>query len=145
MQASRYLTSEAFIAQSFAEDLRLRLPGMRFLTFADHTRFCLRLHTELAKVLGSRPNALICKTSQSIEEYPLEMAEYFDCITLEPLSGKHAVWLDFGKPLHLPPDRCSKLVFVRSRQELTPYLAGNIEPSNLGAYESVVEGDGDGA
>ena len=47
----------------------------------------------------------------------------------------HAVWLDFNKPFNLGPDRCSKLVFVRYRLDLEPWVAGTRAPDDLDRYE----------
>ena len=49
-------------------------------------------------------------------DYPRQFASDFDCVTLAPVSGKHQIWLDFHKPLDLPPDRCSKLFYVENRE-----------------------------
>ena len=89
---------------------------MRFRTFADHNAFCERLHAEIGKA-GVDVEPLFCATSTKLDEYPRRFAMHFDCLTLEPLSTKHAVWLDFRKPLNLPPDRCSKLLYAEDREQ----------------------------
>ena len=45
----------------------------------------------------------------------------------------------FIKPLNLPPDRCSKLVYVENREVLKPFSAGTGEPENLSEYERFLE------
>ncbi len=82
---------------------------------------------------------LFCATSDRLQEYPRRFAAHFDCLTLELLSTKHSVWLDFRKPLNLPPDRCSKLVYLENRDMLKPFSAGTGEPDNLSEYERFVE------
>jgi hypothetical protein len=64
---------------------------------------------------------------------------HLDCLTVEPVSATHQMWLDFRKPLNLPPDRCSKLLYVENRDLLRPYCAGTQEPEDLGEYERFVE------
>jgi hypothetical protein len=137
MQRSRYELGAEFIADSLSEDLVRHVPGMRFRTFGDHNAYCERLHTELGKagIQIEQKDRLFCATSTKLEEYPRRFAMHFDCLTLEPLSTKHSVWLDFRKPLNLPPDRCSKLFYVENREQLKPFVAGTSEPDNLGQYE----------
>lgn len=139
MQRSRYEVGSEFIADSLSEDLVRHVPGLRFRTFGDHTGYCERLHAEAAKA-GAQIDPVFCATSVRLEEYPRRFAMHFDSLTLEPLSTKHSVWLDFRKPLNLPPDRCSKLLYVEDRDRLRPFVAGTSEPDNLGLYEQFLAG-----
>lgn len=143
MQRSRYELGSEFAADSLSEDLVRHVPGLRFRTFGDHTAFCERLHAELAKagVQIDQKDRLFCATSTKMgEDYPRRFAMHFDCLTLEPLSTKHSVWLDFRKPLSLPPDRCSKLFYAENRERLKPFVAGTSEPDDLGPYEQFLAG-----
>jgi hypothetical protein len=142
MQASRYVFDTDFVADSLREDLIRNMPGLRFRTFADHTSFCERLHAELRNEVGLEVERVFCNTSDRLEEYPRRFAEHIDCLSLEPLSTKHSMWLNFRKPLNLPPDRCSKLLYVENpenRELLRTFIAGTGEPDNLGDYERFVE------
>jgi hypothetical protein len=139
MQASRYDVGSGLVVESLAEDLLRHIPGLRFRTFADHTAFCEQLHAEIRKAIGLKIEPLYCATSGRLQENPCRFAAHFDCLTLEPLSTKHSTWLDFRKPPNLPPDRCSKLVYVENREDLKSYSAGTGEPDNLGEYERFVE------
>lgn len=143
MQRSRYEVGSEFIADALSEDLVRHVPGLRFRTFADHTGYCARLHAEVAKV-DVKVEPLFCATSTLLQEYPRRFAMHFDSLTLEPLSTKHSVWLDFRKPLNLPPDRCSKLLYVEDRERLKPFVAGTTEPDNLGLYEQFLAGGKNG-
>jgi hypothetical protein len=138
MQVDRYRIGSEFVYESLSEDLTRYVPGLRFRTFGDHTAFCERLHAELKKVIGLEVEPLFCATSNRLQEYPRRFAAHFDCLTLEALSTTHSVWLDFRKPLNLPPDRCSKLQYVENREMLRPYVAGTGEPEHLGIYERLV-------
>ena len=115
-----YIVHEELIDESLVEDSVTNLPGLRFRTFTDHESFCLRLHEALSQELGTpieqfHENSLSCATDQWLGDhgdngdYPRRYAQHFDCITCDPLSLAHATWLDFGKPMSLAPDRCSKL------------------------------------
>lgn len=143
LRLSRYLLYDQMVAPSLSEDIIPNLPGLRFRTFGDHNSFCLRLHAELKEALDVTIRPLFCSTSDSIQEYPRQFANAFDCLTLQPLSTKHAVWLDFRKPLSLEPDRCSKLFYAQNRETLRPYCAGTSEPADLYTYLNLVAERGD--
>ncbi|MGC9260321.1 MAG: hypothetical protein ACP5I8_09655 [Phycisphaerae bacterium] len=135
MQANLYTAGSEFVRESLSEDLARHVPGMRFRTFGDHQSFCARLHVELKKAINLDVEPLFCATAERLKERPHRFAAYFDCLTLEPLSIRHSVWLDFGKPLNLPPDRCSKLLYVKNPEILRPFLAGTGEPDHLDEYK----------
>lgn len=139
MQANRYLVGTEFVAESLTDDITRHLPGLQFRTFFDHTDFCQRLHAELYKETGFQVHPLFCETSSRMREPRRRIAAHFDCLTFEPLSTKHSVWLDFRKPLNLPPDRCSKLLYVENRESLTPFIAGSGAPDGLSEYEAFME------
>ena len=122
MLPSRYEVGDGFIADSLQNDLVRHLPGIRFRVFNDNTDFCRRLHAELQKTLSVTVEPLICATSSALGEAPVRFAYDFDCITLKPLSLYHALWLNFHKPLNLPPDRCSKQYFAKNKGMLSPFL-----------------------
>jgi len=134
MCLQRYVVYPDLIAESLPDDLVRNLPGLMFRTFSNHDSFCQRLHAGIQKTLGIEVKSLPCATSAQMKDDPLLFANTFDCITLEPLSGKHQVWLDFRKPLYLGPDRCSKLFYVKNREALRDYCAGTYEPDDLEVY-----------
>jgi hypothetical protein len=134
MRPQRYVVYADLIADALYNDLAPNLPGLRFRVFSDHNSFCMRLHADLHKVLGIDVQRLFCSTSARMGDYPGQIASDFDCITLEPLSGKHQVWLDFRKPINLRPDRCSKLFYAENREVLRTYSFGQRDPEDLEAY-----------
>lgn len=142
LRPSRYLPYNDLVATDLVDDLVGAIPALRYRTFGDHNTFCARLHSELqskeAPSLGIQVEPLYCATALELGEELPQFAKHFDCLTLEPLSEKHAVWLDFGKPLSLAPDRCSKLFYAAHRTELSQYCAGHMEPDNIGHYEQFV-------
>lgn len=137
---SRYEVTPELVADSLHDDLLRVVPGLRFRTSGNHSAFCERLHAEIRKV-GVTVEPLFCHTSTRMREYPRLYAMHFDCLTLEPLSTKHSAWLDFRKPLNLPPDRCSRLFYVENRNELRQFAAGTTEPDDLDEYEGFLGGD----
>ena len=140
MRPQRYVVYAELIAESLPEDIVPNLPGLKFRIFSDHNSFCTRLHADLDKVLGIKVQPLFCATSDRIQDYPKQFASNFDCITLEPLSGKHQMWLDFRKPLNLGPDRCSKLLYVENREAMRPFCSGTQEPDDLEQYAQYLAG-----
>lgn len=140
MRRQRYVVYEELISEALSEDLAPNLPRLRFRTFSDHNSFCKWLHSELHKILDINVQPLVCSTSVDIQEDPRQFASHFDCLTLEPLSGRHQLWLDFRKPLNLGPDRCSKLFYVENHDRLRPFCAGTREPADLEEYGRFLAG-----
>jgi hypothetical protein len=133
-----YQVYPGIIDESLLEDLTRTLPGLRFRTFGTHDFFCEFLHGELEATLKIDIEPLFCATSVRLGE-SRSFAATWDSITIEPLSIRHQVWLDFHKPLSLTPDRCSKLLYAEHHEELRPYLAGRDEPRDLGIYYTFSE------
>jgi hypothetical protein len=129
------------IGRSLSEDLTRKLPGLRFKTFGTHDAFCELLHKALKNVLGFDAVPLYCATQDEMaaaENGYRMFAATWDNLTMLPLSVKHQVWLDLGKPLSLAPDRCSKLFYARNRERLIGHLVGRGEPRNMDTYLSFV-------
>ncbi len=143
LRPQRYAIYPEMIADSLPEDIVPALRGLRFRTFSDHNSFSERLHAALQDELNLHVEPLFCATSVAMRDYPRQFANNFDCLTLEPLSGRHQVWLDFRKPMNLGPDRCSKLLYLENHDVLEPYRAGTREP-DLSAYEQFVGDHGHG-
>lgn len=130
------------IARSLSEDLTRKLPGLRFKTFGTHDAFCELLHNALTQTLTLKVKPLLCKTQEEVAAPELGYRMYaatWDNLTMQPLSIRHQVWLDLGKPLSLPPDRCSKLFYARHHDLLRGKLAGSGEPRDLDAYFQFLE------
>ena len=144
-----YVEYDCLVEEGLSEDLVRSLPQLRFRTFSHQESFCEQLHGALGQVLGISDAAmqegkLWCATDRVLNEvglgdYPRRYCYHFECMTCEPLSVAHAVWLDFKKPLDVGPDRCSKLVFVRYREQLEVWAAGTRAPDDLERYEEYLE------
>jgi len=135
LRPQRYVVYPQLVSESLSEDIVPALRGLRFRTFSDHNSFCERLHAELVPILGRPVEKLFCVTSDRLEDYPRQYANNFDCITLDPVSGRHQMWLDFRKPLTLAPDRCSKLLYAENHDALRRYRAGRQDPDDLEVYQ----------
>lgn len=131
---------EQLILESFKDDLLRAMKSLRFRTFGSHSDFCLRLHSAIEQEIGLKVEPLMCATSQSLGESPILYANDFDCITFEPLSVKHSIWLNFGKPMSLPPDRSSKLFVANNQQALTSAFEGMGTPEGLEFYQQAAQG-----
>ena len=121
------------VSESLPEYLISHLPGLRFRVFGDHNAFCRQLHIALKDTIGLDVEELFCETAKEIGDWR-EYAGFFDCLTLKALSGKHAIWLNFRKPLNLEPDRCSKLFYCANHATLADIRAGNADP-DLSDYD----------
>jgi hypothetical protein len=125
------------IGRSLSEDLTKKLPGLRFKTFGTHDSFCELLHQALKKALTLDVTPLYCATQDELaaDKNGFRMfASTWDNLTMQPLSGRHQVWLSLGKPLSLTPDRCSKLFYARNRDRLRGHLVGRGEPQDIDEY-----------
>ncbi|MCL4205669.1 MAG: hypothetical protein KJ000_24570 [Pirellulaceae bacterium] len=140
MRPQRYVVYADLIDRSLPRDIVSSLPSLEFVTFSNHDSFCKLVHAELRDNLGIQLEPLFCATSKLVQDDPPRYASYFDCLTLDPVCGKHQLWLDFRKPLELAADRCSKLLYAHNREELAPYCAGTREPDDLEWYESFLAG-----
>jgi hypothetical protein len=143
LRPQRYIVYPEMVAESLSEDIVTALRELRFRTFSDHNSFCEHLHAALQDEMGIHVEPLFCATSIAMEDYPRQFACNFDCLTLQPLSGRHQVWLDFRKPMNLGPDRCSKLFYFENHGVLEPFRAGTREP-DLTGYEQFIGGHGHG-
>jgi hypothetical protein len=135
-------TGLGLIGRSLSADLTRKLPGLRFKTFGTHDAFCELLHAALSDVLEFEAEPLYCATQEEMaaaENAYRMFASTWDNLTMQPLSVKHQVWLDLGKPLSLTPDRCSKLFYARNRDRLCGHLAGRGEPRNMDVYLRFIE------
>ncbi len=141
LRKRRYEVYPGLISVSLSDDLDGHLPSMKFRTFGDHRNYCEFLHKDLRTILNVSIQPLWCATSSRLANsplgYPREFARHFDCITLEPLSVRHQMILDFGKPIYLPPDLCSKLLYVQNRSMVEAYHGGSAEPRDIQDYEVI--------
>jgi hypothetical protein len=91
------------------------LPSLQNRIFANHDKFCGRLHeaigTELAAYLPVPIVPLHCITARQLHHDNPDFAYSFCVVTDEPTGLRYRVWLDFGKPLNLPPDTCSFVAY----------------------------------
>lgn len=141
----QYVLYDCLVKTNFAQDVRRVLPELKNRSFYDHRGFCQYLHPALQKALKISDEEMSegtarCATDLALREAgmgdePPRLAEYFDCLTCEPLSAAHCMWLELKKPKSLPPDRCSKLTFVIHRNQLGKLYAGVDPPDNLSRYE----------
>ena len=123
------------VDESLGDDLIRSLNGLRFRTFGTHDSFCEALHESLRETHAIGVEPWFSERSVALGESPRLFASTLDSVRLEPLSVRHTVWLDLGKPISLEPDRCSKLFYFENRDELRGLLSGSDEPESMGIYE----------
>jgi hypothetical protein len=131
---------EGLVIGDLKRDFFELLPDMKHKLFRNHHALCQRLHESIANTLQVHVQGreLFCETSEIMGK-PI-FANDFDSVTLKALSLPHQLWLNFGKPLNLPPDRVSKLFYVQNREELRRYLMTSREPEGLEEYEAHIQG-----
>jgi len=112
------------IGLDLIETLHRRLPGTRARTFSSQSDYCAKLHTELSS-MGITIEPLYCATSSLLREQPVKLAHDYCCVSRQPTSLSNRVYMNFGKPLRLPPDVCSRLFFFQHQDELNKFLLGS--------------------
>lgn len=146
----RYTYFDCLVDKQIGEDLVRHLPALRFRTFSDHESFCQQLHNALSSALGVSEDdmnaaKLWCATDLAMNganlgDYPRRFGYHFDCLTCQPLSTAHALWMNFGKPMTLWPDRISKLFYVRNSDELEEFSKLGTRPlDGLERYQQAIE------
>jgi hypothetical protein len=129
---SYYPSAEPYqlVGEKIDNDILELFDEFRFRTFADHNNFCRRMHHAIEQKFGVKIEPEFDVTSRflSRQQQDWDYAHDWDAITLEPVSLQYQVWLDFGKPMNLRPDCCSKLFYVQERDQLKNYVAGTSEP-----------------
>ncbi|HUY31548.1 MAG TPA: hypothetical protein VMV69_02125 [Pirellulales bacterium] len=135
-----YHTSPDLLGKSFEEDLLAQLPQFRYQTPSNHNDFCRRLHEWILEVFDVTVEPVHCATSERVGHQPPEYAKYLDIVALDPVGPRYQLWLDFGKWMTLPPDRCSVLLFAAHPNELVPFIAGRVPPKVPPEVNGVVAG-----
>jgi hypothetical protein len=123
--------SDELVAESLQDDLLGLFDEFRFRTLKDHNDWCKRLHEAIHSRFELVVDKAECSVSRAMNEVPARYAMTFDAITLEALSTKYSVWVDFGKPISLPPDRCSRTLYWEHHDILHPFLLGTREPEPM--------------
>lgn len=116
MRSQRYCFYKEFICKTLRDDLIDHLEKIRFKTNDNHNDFCNGLHDSLNNKLGIKIQGLYCDAANHLNK--TDFAYDYDCITCLPLGPNQQVWLDFGKPIYMCPDRCSKLYYKQNRETL---------------------------
>lgn len=135
-----YHISPDLVGKSFEEDLLAQLPQYHFRTFRDHDDFCVNLHRWLREVFHVPIQPAFCETSRQVGR-GTDFAKYWDILSLNPLSPRYQVWLDFGKWMTLASDRCSVLIYALYPEELARYLAGKELPDIPSEVVGISAGD----
>lgn len=129
-----YHRSDDLIGSSFEDDLfgqfrrRSRPMSLNGEDPLHHNNECRRIHEWIAAELGLAVEPEYCVTSRRVGHDPPYYAKYFDILLLEPVSPVYQVWLDFGKWLTLPPDRCSVYAYALHHAALADHVAGHQSP-----------------
>lgn len=105
-----------------------------------HNSICRRLHAWISAEFHFSVEAEYCATSRRVGDERLNLATYIDILTPQPLSPVYQAWLDFGKWMALPPDRCSVYTYALHQTELASYTAGTEALRVSPEIEALVQG-----
>ncbi len=112
--------------------LPLRIPDVaQAPVFSSQTSYSNWVHEQLRDRLGVQIERCPCATSVRLGETPPDLAFDLCCISHEPVSLKYRVYMNFGKPLRLPPDVCALHILARNLDALRPFVLGSM-PDLLG-------------
>lgn len=140
-----YHPSPDLVGSSFEDDLlgqfqqRLRPMSLNGQDPLHHNSTCRRIHSWLKDEFGLVVEPAFCETSRRVHETP-HYAKYLDILMLEPVSPVYQVWLDFGKWLTLPPDRCSVYTYAIHHADVAPHVAGREAPPIPPEIELLLQG-----
>lgn len=117
---------EDLIDESIIKDFHKFFNATQNTIFSSHTNYCYKLHLAIADELKYEVEAVFCQTSEYLKE-PDKLYAHNTCyISKQPTSLKYTQYMNFGKPISLLPDLCSKLFLYQNRSELEKYVFGDI-------------------
>lgn len=117
-------------------DFHKHFAALRSTTFSDRNVYFEKLHREIERYLGVSVTPVTSVTADALGE--TEFATSLDALTEEPMGLRYQVYLETHKPIHLRPDSCSWLTFVRFEQCVRPALFGS-PPDFQGDQRSLLE------
>lgn len=106
---------------AYREDFVMRLhqsfPALRSRVFSSHTSYCKAIHAAFqAEDVAVTP--VYDPVAVQIGEKDPDLSHDLDIVTCSPIGLRFTVWLGFGKPFALEPDKTSALTYLRYRTEL---------------------------
>jgi hypothetical protein len=110
---------------AFREDFVARLhqffPTLRARVFSDHTSYCKAIHAAfLAEGVEITPWK--DPVAEMLDKTDVDLSHDIDIVTCGPIGLRFTVWLGFGKPFALEPDKTSALTFLRYREDLAGHV-----------------------
>ncbi len=107
--------------EDFVDRLHHFFPTLRNRTFSDHSLYCKALH-EAFRGEGLEIEARYDPVSMILDKSDPDLVHGMDIITCEPMGLRYSVWLNFGKPFSLEPDKTSLKTFIEHRALLEGYV-----------------------
>jgi hypothetical protein len=114
------------IDESFIRSIYTLFPSMQGVLFTDHTDFCRQLHEAIRNEFKITVDTVYCTTSQARGDNPVEIANSICVVSHQPSSIRNEIMMDFGKPISLPPDTCSRILIEQNLNDLKPFVLGQI-------------------
>ncbi len=114
------------VSLDVVENIHQRLPGPhKKQLFISASDYCAKLHIKIKNQLSIEVEPVFCTTSQALKETPLVYAYDYCRISGQPTGLPNRVYMNFGKPLRLAPDICSRLFFFKHQEELNALVLGS--------------------
>jgi len=106
---------------AYRDDFVMRLHQsftvLRSRVFSSHTSYCKAIHAAF-QAEGVAVTPVYDPVAIQIGEPEPDLSHDLDIVTCSPTGLRFTVWLGFGKPFALEPDKTSALTFLRYRAEL---------------------------
>lgn len=109
------------VGQKIVDDMHKQFRALQHRVFGDHNDYCESLHHAIQAELGVAIEPAWCTTSRALTPPKNDYAYTLCMISGEPTAVQNQVYLNFKKPLRLPPDVCSRRVYARNRSTLRPH------------------------
>jgi len=114
------------VDESLIRSIHTLFPSLNGVMFGDHSDFCRELHAAIRNEINVDVQTVLCSTSQAKGDNPVDIANSYCLISHEPMSIRNEIMMDFGKPISLPPDVCSRKFIEENRTELEQYTLTRI-------------------
>jgi hypothetical protein len=106
------------------DHLHRHFPPLARKVFANHSNYVRALHAAFAEAgvtVEPVPDVVATLLGEG------DLAADIDVVTAGGVGLRYAVWMDFGKPFFLEPDKTSMLTFIRFEKELRRFIPAHTQ------------------
>ena len=119
--------------EDFVDRLHQSFTALRAHAFSNHTSYCRAIH-EAFREEGVEITPRYDPVALMLGEPDPDLSHDLDIVTCSPIGLRFTVWLGFGKPFALEPDKTSALTYLRYREAL-----GELVPDYFSVDEALLE------